>query len=113
MKLNTPVLVPVCAAAVAVIAPVTEPVTTNVAPTDMAEMCSLALAGDIDGAKAIDQKLSPIHNKLFVEANPIPVKWACAELGLIPNAVCRLPLTTLSEQYWEVVRNALKEAKLF
>ena len=88
-------------------------VTTNVAPTDMAEMCSLALAGDIDGAKAIDQKLSPIHNKLFVEANPIPVKWACAELGLIPNAVCRLPLTTLSEQYWEVVRNALKEAKLF
>jgi 4-hydroxy-tetrahydrodipicolinate synthase len=88
-------------------------VTTNVAPTDMAEMCKLALAGDIEGAKAIDQKLSPVHKKLFVEANPIPVKWACAELGLIPNAICRLPLTTLSEQYWEVVRNALKEAKLF
>ncbi|WP_435234142.1 4-hydroxy-tetrahydrodipicolinate synthase [Psychromonas sp. PT13] len=88
-------------------------VTTNVAPADMAEMCRLALSGDTKGAKAIDQKLSPVHDKLFVEANPIPVKWACAELGLIPNAVCRLPLTTLSEQYWEVVRNALKEAKLF
>jgi len=88
-------------------------VTTNVAPVEMAEMCQLALAGDSDGAKAIDQKLSPVHDKLFVEANPIPVKWACAELGLIPNAVCRLPLTTLSEQYWEVVRNALKEANLF
>lgn len=88
-------------------------VTTNVAPEQMAKMCEFALSGQAEAAKEIDSQLQPVHTKLFVEANPIPVKWACAELGLIPNAVCRLPLTTLSEQYREVVRNALTEAKLF
>lgn len=87
-------------------------VTTNVAPAQMAEMCELALSGQVEAAQAINAQLMPVHKKLFVEANPIPVKWACAELGLIPTAVCRLPLTTLSEQYRAVVRNALTEAKL-
>lgn len=87
-------------------------VTTNVAPAEMAEMCRYALSGDAEKAKAIHEQLLPVHNNLFVEANPIPVKWACAALGLIPSAVLRLPLTTLSEQYHSVVRNALIEAKL-
>jgi 4-hydroxy-tetrahydrodipicolinate synthase len=87
-------------------------VTTNVAPVQMAEMCRLAATGQAEAAQAINKTLAPVHKNLFVEANPIPVKWACAELGLIPNAVCRLPLTTLSEQYWDIVRNALTEAKL-
>jgi len=88
-------------------------VTTNVAPVQMAKMCELALAGKTEEAKAINAKLEPVHQKLFVESNPIPVKWACAELGLMPTAVCRLPLTTLSEQYQSVVRDALTEANLF
>ena len=58
------------------------------------------------------QQLLPVHTNLFLEANPIPVKWACAELGLIPTAKLRLPLTTLSEQYQQSVREALIEAKL-
>ena len=88
-------------------------VTTNVAPVQMAKMCELALAGKAEAAQEINAKLASVHKNLFVESNPIPVKWACAELGLIPTAVCRLPLTTLSEQYRPVVRNALTEAKLF
>jgi 4-hydroxy-tetrahydrodipicolinate synthase len=88
-------------------------VTTNVAPVQMAKMCELALAGQEEAANEINSQLMPVHEKLFVEANPIPVKWACAELGLIPTAFCRLPLTTLSEQYHDVVRNALTEANLF
>jgi len=87
-------------------------VTTNVAPVEMATMCEHALAGDKEKAKAIDTQLLPVHQKLFVEANPIPVKWACAELGLIPTPQLRLPLTTLAEQYQETVRNALIDAKL-
>jgi 4-hydroxy-tetrahydrodipicolinate synthase len=88
-------------------------VTTNVAPVQMAKMCELALAGQEKEAQAVNSELMPVHEKLFVEANPIPVKWACAELGLIPTAVCRLPLTTLSEQYRTVVRDALTQANLF
>ncbi|MCW8996702.1 MAG: 4-hydroxy-tetrahydrodipicolinate synthase [Psychromonas sp.] len=88
-------------------------VTTNVAPAQMAEMCKLALNGETEAAHKANAQLLPLHKNLFVEANPIPVKWACAELGLIPTPTCRLPLTTLSEQYHEVVRNALDEANLF
>jgi 4-hydroxy-tetrahydrodipicolinate synthase len=88
-------------------------VTSNVAPAEMAEMCEFALQGDAEKAQAINAQLLPVHKKLFVESNPIPVKWACAELGLIPTAVCRLPLTTLSEQYRPIVRTALTEANLF
>jgi len=88
-------------------------VTTNVAPAQMAKMCEFALAGNTDAAHEVNQKLIAVHQKLFVEANPIPVKWACAELGLIPSADCRLPLTILASEYHSVVRDALTEANLF
>lgn len=88
-------------------------VTTNVAPVEMAKMCDFALSGKSEEAQMINQQLMPVHQKLFVESNPIPVKWACAELGLIPSADARLPLTILAPQFQNVVRDALKEAKLF
>jgi 4-hydroxy-tetrahydrodipicolinate synthase len=88
-------------------------VTNNIAPVQMAEMCDFALSGNAIEAKKINQQLMNVHNSMFVESNPIPVKWACAELGLIPSADCRLPLTVLDEQYHSVVRDALTEAKLF
>ena len=87
-------------------------VSSNIAPVEMANMCELALAGNAKEALQIDQQLSSIHDKLFVEANPIPVKWACAELGLIPSADCRLPLTILASQHQQTVRDALIKAKL-
>lgn len=87
-------------------------VTSNIAPVEMSKMCHAALNGQTELAQQINAQLLPVHKKLFVEANPIPVKWACAELGLIPTADCRLPLTPLSEQYHCVVRDALTEAKL-
>ena len=87
-------------------------VTTNVAPVQMAEMCAFALSGKAEQAQKINKQLLPVHKNLFVEANPIPVKWACAELGIIPIPACRLPLTVLSEKYHSVVRDALKEANL-
>jgi len=87
-------------------------VTTNVAPVEMAKMCEFALSGEVDKALEINNQLMPVHTHLYHEANPIPVKWACAELGLIPTPTLRLPLTTLSEQYQSTVRNALIEAKL-
>jgi len=84
-------------------------VTANVAPRLMAQMCKAALAGDGRGAREINDRLLPLHRKLFLEANPIPVKWALAEMGLIEN-VLRLPLTPLSSGYQEAVRAALREA---
>ncbi len=84
-------------------------VTANVAPRLMSEMCAAALAGDVRRARACNDRLLPLHRKLFVEANPIPVKWALAEMGLIENEL-RLPLTPLSPQYHEAVRSALREA---
>lgn len=84
-------------------------VTANVAPAEMAELCRLGLAGDTDAARALQEKLMPLHTNLFVEANPIPVKWAMAEMKLIEKGI-RLPLTELSEQYQELVRNSLREA---
>lgn len=84
-------------------------VTANVAPKLMAEMCSAALAGDIATARARNDRLLPLHRKLFVEANPIPVKWALAEMGLIENEL-RLPLVPLSAQHHDTVRGALREA---
>ena len=84
-------------------------VTANVAPRLMAEMCKAALAGDIVSARARNDRLLPLHRKLFVEANPIPVKWALSEMGLIQNEL-RLPLVPLSPQYHDVVRGALREA---
>jgi len=84
-------------------------VTANVAPKLMAEMCKAALAGDVETARARNDRLLPLHRKLFVEANPIPVKWALAEMGLIDNEL-RLPLVPLSAQYHDTVRSALREA---
>jgi 4-hydroxy-tetrahydrodipicolinate synthase len=82
-------------------------VTANVAPRLMREMCAAARAGDAAQARAIDRKLTALHKDLFVETNPIPVKWALAQMGLIENGI-RLPLTRLSEQYYETVRSALR-----
>ena len=84
-------------------------VTANVAPKLMAEMCAAALAGDVARARAANDRLLPLHRRLFVEANPIPVKWALAEMGLINNEL-RLPLVPLSAQHHETVRAALRDA---
>ncbi|SUC10294.1 dihydrodipicolinate synthase [Pasteurella canis] len=87
-------------------------VTNNVAAADMAKMCHLALAGKFDEAEVINQRLMALHTDLFVESNPIPVKWAAYRLGLIETPTLRLPLTTLSESLQPKVENALKIAGL-
>jgi 4-hydroxy-tetrahydrodipicolinate synthase len=84
-------------------------VTANVAPRLMRDMCNAALAGDLPLARELNNKLLPLHVKLFVEANPIPVKWAAAQMGLIGPGL-RLPLTQLSPQFHDTVREALREA---
>ncbi len=86
-------------------------VTTNVAPQLMSEMCRLGLAGDAEAARKVNAQLEPIHEVLFVESNPIPVKWAVAEMGMMQKAI-RLPLTELSPHHHDGVRAALKQAKL-
>ncbi|MDB3967307.1 4-hydroxy-tetrahydrodipicolinate synthase [Porticoccaceae bacterium] len=86
-------------------------VTANVAPAMMARLCAAALAGDAELAGQIDQVLQPVHDAMFVESNPIPVKWAVSELGLMSGAI-RLPLTPLAAEYEESVRAALKSAEL-
>ena len=87
-------------------------VTNNVATADMARMCELALAGKFEEAEEINQRLMALHHDLFIEANPIPVKWAAYKLGLISEPNLRLPLTTLSEQAQPKVLAALKQAGL-
>ena len=82
-------------------------VTANVAPGPMARMCAAAFAGDWPAALAINRQLLPLHLKLFVEANPIPVKWALAQMGRIGPGI-RLPLTPLSEAFHDTVRAAMK-----
>lgn len=84
-------------------------VTANVAPRQMHDMCAAALKGDWETAEAIDARLAALHSALFVESNPIPVKWAVNQLGLA-GPTLRLPLTPLSEQHHETVRQALKLA---
>jgi len=84
-------------------------VTANVAPAAMHAMCAAALAGDRNGAKVINDRLDVLHSTLFVESNPIPVKWALYEMGLIPEGI-RLPLTPLAEEYRETIRQALRQA---
>ena len=86
-------------------------VTANVAPRLMREMCAAALAGDVNKARELNFKLLPPHQKLFVEANPIPVKWALAQMGLI-GAGIRLPLTPLSAQFAETVAEAMRHADI-
>jgi len=86
-------------------------VTANVAPKAMHEMCQLAIAGDRAGAEAVNLRLMGLHKNLFVEANPIPVKWAVHTMGLIPAGI-RLPLLPLSENYHEVVKQAMQQAQV-
>lgn len=86
-------------------------VTANIEPKMMHQMCSAALAGDRETAEAINNKLNILHSKLFVESNPIPVKWALYDMGLI-HAGIRLPLTVLNTQYHEIVRQAMQQARL-
>jgi 4-hydroxy-tetrahydrodipicolinate synthase len=84
-------------------------VTANVAPRAMHEMCAAALAGDRVRAEQIDQRLRVLHEDLFIESSPIPVKWALHEMGLIPPGL-RLPLTPLASRYHQRVRDALRQA---
>ena len=87
-------------------------VTNNIAPADMAQMCHLAREGKFEEAEKINQRLMPLHKNLFIESNPIPVKWACYKLGLIQEPTLRLPLTVLSEKAQPSVLEALKLAGL-
>ncbi|KAE9541384.1 4-hydroxy-tetrahydrodipicolinate synthase [Ursidibacter maritimus] len=87
-------------------------VTNNLAAADMAKMCNLALAGEFEEAEQINQRLMALHRDLFVEANPIPVKWAAYKMGLISQPTLRLPLTTLSESAQPKVLAALQQAGL-
>lgn len=86
-------------------------VTANVAPAEMAQMCQLALDKKVDEARAINDSLMSLHNGLFVESNPIPVKWAMYEMGLMDRGI-RLPLTPLAEEYRQSLRDELKKAGL-
>ncbi|KAA0875128.1 4-hydroxy-tetrahydrodipicolinate synthase [Nitrincola tapanii] len=86
-------------------------VTANVAPAEMAKLCALGEQGKVEEARALQAKLMPLHTQLFVEANPIPVKWALAEMGLIGPGI-RLPLTPLSTCYHGLVRAAMHDSGL-
>lgn len=84
-------------------------VTANVAPDQMAAVCKAAVAGKADAARSMNSRLMALHKGLFVESNPIPVKWALCEMGKIDKGI-RLPLTELSAQYHDTVRDALRQA---
>jgi len=86
-------------------------VTANVAPRLMHELCEAALAGDIRRAMDIQFRLMPVHKNLFIEANPIPVKWAMARLGLCGGTM-RLPMTPLSSAHEAAVEGALRASGL-
>jgi len=86
-------------------------VTANVAPRAMHELCVAAMKGDIAKAKAINTPLIALHQKLFLEPNPVPVKWALSEMGLIPSGI-RLPLVTHSNQYHASLRQSLRDVGL-
>mgnify|MGYP005637737571 CR=1 FL=1 len=86
-------------------------VTANIAATQVAEVCRLAIAGDIEGAGKINAELDALNNALFIEPNPIPIKWAMLELGMIKDGI-RLPLVALSSKHQETVLNAIRQAGL-
>ncbi|WP_306534067.1 4-hydroxy-tetrahydrodipicolinate synthase [Geobacter sp.] len=83
-------------------------VTANVAPRAMSDLCAAAMRGDAAAARAINDRLMPLHKALFIESNPIPVKWALHEMGLIPEGI-RLPLTWLSPRCHEPLRQAMRQ----
>lgn len=84
-------------------------VTANIAPRGMHELCVAAMNGRVAEAIAINNKLFPLHNKLFIEPNPVPLKWAMAEIGLIPPGM-RLPIVPLAREYHDTVRAAMRES---
>ncbi len=84
-------------------------VTANVVPSAMAELCDAAMAGDKERTRELDQRLADLHRGLGLESNPIPVKWALAEMGLIGRGI-RLPLTPLSPVHHKDLRQALRKA---
>jgi 4-hydroxy-tetrahydrodipicolinate synthase len=84
-------------------------VTGNVAPKLVHQMLAAAMAGDAESARAIDEKLTGLHKTLFIQSNPIPVKWAVAEMGLMPRGI-RLPLTWLTPDCYDAVRDAMRQA---
>jgi 4-hydroxy-tetrahydrodipicolinate synthase len=84
-------------------------VTANVAPAAMSQMCAAALAGDVARARTLNERLMPLHLRLFVEPNPIPAKWALARMGRIGTGI-RLPLLPLSEGAQDIVAGALRDA---
>lgn len=84
-------------------------VTANVAPRSMHDMCVAALAGDRERAAAIDRQIDGLHRDLFLESNPIPVKWALHEMGLIPPGI-RLPMTPFSAQFHGQLRESMRRA---
>ncbi len=84
-------------------------VTANVAPALMAQACEAALAKDEAKARELDAQMAPLHNTLFIESNPIPVKWALYEMGHIGEGI-RLPLTPLAEEYRPKLREALQQS---
>jgi 4-hydroxy-tetrahydrodipicolinate synthase len=84
-------------------------VTANVAPKAMHDMCAAALAGNRAEAEGINARLMPLHTNLFLEANPIPVKWALLEMGLIGEGI-RLPMTPLAEHHHAALREAMQAA---
>ncbi|MBK1718787.1 4-hydroxy-tetrahydrodipicolinate synthase [Thiocystis violacea] len=86
-------------------------VTSNLAPRSMQAMCEAALAGDRERAESIDATLEGLHRDLFVQSNPIPVKWGVAELGLCSRGI-RLPLTWLTQEHQACVRQAMSQAGL-
>ena len=86
-------------------------VTANIAPKLMAEICSAALDGNETLANSLNSKLMSLHRNLFVESNPIPVKWALIEMGKI-NPGIRLPMTELAAEYHELVRQDLRTAEI-
>lgn len=86
-------------------------VTANIAPKQMAKLCELAIAGHTADARSLQEELMPLHNALFTESNPIPVKWAAYEMGLIPEGI-RLPLTPLSTPHHDPLKSVLKDAGL-
>ncbi|MBD9414875.1 4-hydroxy-tetrahydrodipicolinate synthase [Pseudomonas sp. PDM16] len=84
-------------------------VTANVAPRAMAELCAAAMAGDAATARGINERMMPLHKNLFIESNPIPVKWALNEMGLMQDGI-RLPLTWLSPRCHEPLRQAMRQS---
>jgi 4-hydroxy-tetrahydrodipicolinate synthase len=86
-------------------------VTANVAPRLMHELCMAAIAGNVKAAMDIQLKLLPLHKALFVESNPIPVKWAVARMGLCTQAL-RLPLTLLTEPSQRVLEQVMRSSGL-